>query len=280
MNQLKQILILVLLIPILACGNKQSNVIPEADKKNVSSTETKTSPENKTATDTQNGSLTEQLEKAKKDGKTVFLVITGTGATGVDKALAIVREANAKVNNSIILQLNKNDNVNNNLVSKFRIAAVPIPFILVISPKGLAVSGGPPSQVTSDQLIKTIPSPKQDEVFFSLSESKPVFIVVSKKGYNDKTGIISNCETAGSKISSKPNVIEIDFEDNNEKAFLSQIGVTSIKGKTITVVINSSGQITETFAEKPAVEKLTAASNKVMQSSGCCPSTTDKSGCK
>ena len=211
MNQFKIIFFLLLLLTILSCGNKKSNIKPDAVNNTVSVPETKTSLE------TQSESTSDHLEKAKKDGKTVFLVITGTGATGIDKAINVAKEANTKIKESVVIQLNRDQAVNSSLVSKFGIAAVPLPFILVISPKGVPVAGAPSSQVTSDQLIKSIPSSKQDEVFFALSEKTPVFVVVSKKGYSDKAGTIAKCETARSKITTKPTIVEIDFDDNNEK---------------------------------------------------------------
>lgn len=273
--QFNRITIVLMLLTIMACGNKKtdtnSNTNIEKNVTPVSETNTSSLP--------QSESPTAELEKAKNEGKTVFLLITGTGAVGIERAISIVKDANNKVSNSLIVQINRDEAKNKELVAKFRVFAVPVPFILVISPKGLAVGGAAPTQISADQLIKAIPSPKQDEVFFSISEKKPVLIVISKSGYSDKKGTISNCKTVSSKINTKPNIIEVDFDDYKEKTFLSQIGVTSINGKTITVVINSAGQITETFTEKPEVDKLTAAANRIIQNKGCSPGGCAPSGC-
>ncbi|MCX6163600.1 MAG: hypothetical protein NTU73_01865 [Ignavibacteriae bacterium] len=262
--QFNRITILLLLLTIMACGNKKTDTNTNIEKKDTPVSETNISSL------PQSESPTADLEKAKNEGKTVFLLITGTGAVGVERAISIIKDANNKVSNSLIVQLNRDEAKNKELVAKFQVFAVPVPFILVISPKGLAVAGAPPTQVTADQLIKAIPSPKQDEVFFSISEKKPVLIVISKSGYSDKKGTISNCKTVSSKINT----------NYKEKPFLSQIGVTSINGKTITVVINSAGQITETFTEKPEVDKLTAAANKIIQNKGCSPGGCAPNGCK
>lgn len=217
-------------------------------------------------------SVKEQLDQAKKDGKAVFLVITGTGATGVDAATKTANEAKAKVAKSVVISINKDDAANSDVVSKLGIASVPLPFLLVISPKGMAVAGYTVAQATADLLIKAIPSPRQDEVLFTVSEKRPVFIVVSKKGLTDKTAIIANCKSASAKIASKPAVVEFDINDIKESAFLKQLGVTTVGDKTITVVANASGQITDRFEGLALETALVASANKVIKSGGCCPS--------
>ena len=268
-----RIVSIVLLFTIMACGNKKQEKITEVENKVTPVSDTKTSSL------PQNESPTSDLNKAKEEGKVVFLVVTGAGASGMEKTATIVKEANDKVKNSLIVQLNKDEAKNSDLVKKFQIGTVPVPFILVISPNGIPVAGAPSAQVTSDQLVKTIPTPKQDEVFLAINEKKPVMIVVSRNDFSDKKKTISNCTSAGSKTNTKPVIIQIDFDDFNEKSFLTQLGITNINGKTVTVVINSSVQITETFTDVPKVENLTAAANKIIQNKGCSPGGCAPSGC-
>jgi hypothetical protein len=264
MNFIRQIPILLLLSGVLACGNAKTGGENDkgkdgaGDKSNVSVE----LPKAVTAAD---------LEKAKKDGKPVFLVITGTGATGVENAAAIVKDANKKAANSLTFLLNRDDAANSDIVEKLGIATVPVPFILVVSPMGNAVAGAQPEKMSADQLVKSIPSPKEDEVYVAMGEKKAVFIVVSKTDYKDKDGVIANCKTASSKLTPGASIVEFDFDDPVEKAFISQIGVTQMTGTTVTVVVNTSGQITETFTKKATVGQLNAAANKVIQKSGCGP---------
>ncbi|MCX6256381.1 MAG: hypothetical protein NTW49_00530 [Bacteroidia bacterium] len=218
------------------------------------------------------------LEKAKKDGKTVFLVITGTGATDVDKANKLAKDVSAKVPKSTVLTLNRDEAANSGLVTKFGIANVAVPFIFIISHNGIPVGGYPYLQATTDNLIKAVPSPVQDQVLLALSEKKPVFIIVSKKGFTDKAKLVANCKTASSKIATKPSVVEVDYSDPKEANFLSQIGVTSITDKSKTVVVGAAGKITDTFEGEVDVAKLTASATKVIKSGGCCPGGSS-SGC-
>lgn len=277
MRKFKQIIGLFFLLPMVACGNVSSNSNVNTEKNNVPNPVVNPTPN--TPVEAPSGSPITDLEKAKSDGKVVFLVITGTGATNLDKAVIIAKEANSKYKKSTVIQLNRDEAANFGLVSKFGIASVPLPFILVISPKGLAVGGLAAATATADQLIAAIPSPKEDEVIFALSEKKPVFIVISKKGLTDKTGILKNCKSASSKIASKPTIVEIDFADAKEKDFLTRMGVTSITDKSKTVVSNVSGQITASYDGIPLESDLIAAANKVIKTGGCCPGGSNSGGC-
>jgi hypothetical protein len=211
-----------------------------------------------------------ELEKAKKDGNAVILVITGFGATELDKAMATAKATCAKVKKLVIIQMNRDESVNSGIVSKFGIASVPLPFLLAISPKGFPVGGFPYTQATPEKLIEALPSPKEDEVIAALSQKQPLLIIVYKKDYADKKDVLANCRNAGNSMKSVPAIIEIDFDDPNEKEFLIQIGVEAIKGKSMIVVSNASGQVTETFEGVTDVEKLKAAAVKVIKS-GCSP---------
>jgi hypothetical protein len=262
MSFMKQIPALILLVTLIACGNSKSGSTDEGNGTKADSALVAELPAAVT---------TVALEKAKTDAKSVLLVITGTGATGVEKASGIVKDANARIKNSVVFSMNRDDAANSEMVTRFGIATVPLPFILVISSGGIPVAGGQPSQMSTEQIVNSIPSPKQDEVYAALNEKKPVFIVVSQKSLKDKDGIISVCKTASKKNKLNPAIVEVDFDDQGEKTFLNQIGINSMNGSTITVVSNAAGQITETFTTKPTTNQLNAASLKTPQKSGCAP---------
>lgn len=219
------------------------------------------------------------LEKAKKEGRLVFLVITDNTITKADKAKKIAKEASAKVEKSMVLMFNRDEPDNKSLVAEYSVATLELPFILIISPKGVAVGGYPENVATSDMLLKGIPSPKQDEVLVALDEKKPVFIVISKSGLTDKETITTNCKNTSAKMSPKATVVEIDFADQREAAFLKQLGITAINDKTITVVTNNTGIVTDTYIGNANESKLMSSAYKRAKSGGCCPGGSGSSGC-
>jgi hypothetical protein len=222
--------------------------------------------------------IEKQFNQAKKKGKVVFVLITSTSAVGVDKATQIANEAHSKHSKSEVIVINKDDAANKEIVAKYGIGNVNVPFFLVISPRGNAVAGFMLAQATPDALVNAIPSPKQDEVLVAFTEKKPIFIVISKKGLTDKSTILENCKSASAKIATKPNVVEFDFTDTKELPFLRKLGITALNDKTITMVVNASGQVTDKFEGIALETALIASAGKVIRSgcgSGCGPS----SGC-
>jgi hypothetical protein len=263
MKKMRQILGLFLVLAMVSCGNSKS----DGDKNGKDSTQTATVDNAKLP----DAVTAELLEKAKKEGNSVFLVITGTGATEVEKASANANEAHAKAKNSVVYSLNRDAAKNKELVAKFEIETVPVPFILVISPKGIAVNGGEPSEFTAELILKSIPSPKQDEMNVAIYNEQPVFILVSQKGINDHEIVLSNCKKASSAIKPNPVTIEVNFEDAAEKAFITELGISKMKEPFNVLVINASGQITELFTKSPTVDQLIKATKKVIKTKSCCP---------
>jgi len=225
------------------------------------------------------GQVKADIEKQNKKGNAVFLVITDKAAIGVENAVKVANTAKSKAPNSAVVQLNRDDAANSSLVKEYAVANVPVPFILVVSPKGNVSGGYPADGLDSDLLVQAIPSPKQDEAIEALDAEKPCFFVVSKKGFADKDKVLTDCKTAGSKIASTPAIIEIDFDDSREIGFLKRIGVETIKDKTITIVANASGQITGNFEGSVDVSRLVAVANSAPKGGGCCPGGSGSKGC-
>jgi hypothetical protein len=222
------------------------------------------------------GTVKDDLEKAKKAGNAVFLVITGTGATGLDDLVTIANDANKKVKKSAVIKMDRDDAANSELVTKFGVAGVQLPFILVISPKGYAVGGFPGANATADNLVNLIPSPKYDMVLDALNNKKPVFVVAYKQSFTDKATTLATCKSAVDKVPSKATIVEIDMDDAKEATFLKQIGVNTVATSTVTVVINVAGNITGNYTGATDAQTLATAATKVVKS--CCAGGSSK-GC-
>lgn len=82
-----------------------------------------------------------ELDKAKNAGKAFFLAVTGTGITGTNKTVTIVKGANAIYKNIAVVQMNRNDSANAPLVTEWRLAGAPPPNNFVISSKGIPIGG-------------------------------------------------------------------------------------------------------------------------------------------
>jgi len=218
------------------------------------------------------------LEKARKEGRLVFLIITDNLVTKAEKAVKIAHEASSKIEKSMVLSINRDEPDNKNLVAQYSIASVELPFILMISPKGIAVGGFPEKGVTVDMLLKGVPSPGQEELLTAINQKKPTFIVVSKSGTPDRETVTTLCKNTSAKMAPKASIIEVDFENPAETGFLKQLGVTAINDKSMIIVTNNSGKVTDKYTGLTDESKLMSSAYKQIKSGGCCPGGS-KSGC-
>lgn len=228
----------------------------------MSGTNTKSSPVRKGAAD--------NIVAAKNAGKAVFLVVTGTGVTETDKALLIAKGANDIYKNAVIVQMNRDDSTNTQLVSEYRLAGAPLPLILVISSKGFPTGGYILAQATAENLAALIPSPKLEDVYATIASSKTALVVFTKKSLNDRTEVIKVCKDAVSKLDNKAVIVEVDMDDSKEASFMNQLRIDKSLSASLTLVINTQGQVAGTSTTVPDATKLALAA-KTPVAAGCGP---------
>jgi hypothetical protein len=216
------------------------------------------------------------LEAANKNDNSVFLVVSDPNVTGTDKALEIANSAKASVNKSVVLQMNRSDAANAELVTKYRLSGAPLPLILVIASNGIVIIGYTLEQATPELLVKAVPSPKKSEVLKTLSDGKSVFIVVTGKSMAEKNTIMNTCQQACIEMENNAKMIEISLDDPKENQFLTELKVNMTATEPTTYVINPKGQITGTYTDDVNTNTLVASAKKVA-ASGCCPSGSGKS---
>jgi len=222
------------------------------------------------------GQLKDKLSQASANGQSVFLVVTENGAADVDKAMNVARQASSAVDHSTVMELNRSDASNSELVAKWGISAAPLPLILVIAQNGVLAGGLLLQQATPANLASLVPSPKKAEVIKTLSEGKSVFLVVSSKTMTEKSDIVNTCQQACIEMEQNAKIIEIDLNDPKEKDFLTSLKIPSNITKPQTYVLNSKGQVTGTFDGAVNAQNLVATAKKVAKTGGCCPGGSSK----
>jgi hypothetical protein len=220
-------------------------------------------------------SVKTDIEKANKAGNAVFLVVTEPGNSNEAKALALAKDAQALYPKSSVVQMNRADKANDDLVKKYQVSGSPLPVILVIATNGVLGGGTLFSNATSQGIVALIPSAKKAEVLKSMQDGKSVFLVVSKKSMKKKE-VLSSCETACAEMKENAKIVEVDFDDTSEKKFLNELKISKIGDAPQTYVINSQGQIAGSFTGVTDSKTLVATATK-KPAGGCCPSGSNKS---
>ena len=216
-------------------------------------------------------SAVESINAAKAAGKPVFLVVTGSGATGTDKAMTVAHAANFISKNAVVLQMNRDDAANAKLVAEYRLSGAPVPLILVISSKGMPTGGYILEQATAENLAALIPSPRLEEVFDAIAGNKTALVVFSRKTFTDKAEVLKECKSAVSKLNNKAVIVEVDMDDNREVNFMNQLRIDKNQFTgSLTLVINTQGQVAGTSTTVPDAAKLALAATTPIQG-GCGP---------
>lgn len=265
-------LLLAMTTTFSACANSNAENKQASVKKGA---QEKTQAEQKSTK--ANSPLQAELNKAKAAGKAVFVVVTGAGATDVDKATSIAKAAVGINKNAIILKMDRDLPVNAELVSQWGLSGAPLPLILTVSAKGYPTGGYVLADATAEKVAALVPSPKLDDVYAALNAKKPVFLVVSKKSNIDKSAILSSCKSASAKLSGNVAIVEIDLADPKEATFIKILNLQSPTNTTTVMVLNTSGQSTGLFKGKVEAAELVSAATKVV--SGGCGTSCAPGGC-
>lgn len=259
---------------ILSCNNPSGSVAvktmasPKAIE-TASVVPTSMSGENTKSSPVSTGAA-DNLAAAKTAGKAVFLVVTGTGVTETDKAMLIAKGANDIYKNSVIVQINRDDASNAQLVSEYRLAGAPLPLILVISSKGFPTGGYILAQATAENLAALIPSPKLEDVYATIRNSKTALVVFTKKSLSDRAEVLKVCKDAVSKLNNNAVIVEVDMDDSKEASFMNQLHIDKSLSASLTLVINTQGQVAGTSTTVPDAAKLALAATTPV-AGGCGP---------
>ena len=260
---------------LTACGN--SNAINKQASPGTEATQ-RSQPEQPTALPASNSKIQNDLEKAKKEGKAVFVVVTGTDVPETDKATTIAKGANTIYKNATVVQMDRDDAANSQLVAEWRLAGAPLPLVLVVSPKGQLTGGMVLAQATAENIAALVPSPKLEEVQEVISNKKPAFVVFTKKSYSDRAEVLQACKEAVTILKNNAAIIEVDLDDTKEASLIDRLEVDKSSKETTTQVVNVQGQIAGTSSGLPDAAKLAAAAIAPPKS-GCCPGGAGSSGC-
>lgn len=252
-----------------ACSNsKAENNNSEVEKVPVTTVSAEKEPVVKP---TETSKIGGELEQAKAAGQAVFVVVTDNGSSKTDEALAIANDAKNIYENASVLEMNRDDAANAELVKEWRLAGAPLPLILVVSPKGTLTGGRILAQATAENIASLVPTPKLEMVYEAISSNKNAIVVFTKDSFSDKPETLKNCKEAVSMLENQAVLVEVDISDKNEKNFINQFRINEeTTTASITLVINKQGQVAGTSTTIPDAKKLATAAVTPVRG-GCGP---------
>jgi hypothetical protein len=214
-------------------------------------------------------SSAENLEAASTAGKVVFMLVLEPGVAGVDEAKQIAADAATKCEDGIVIEMDRTDPANSELVKMYGLSTAPMPIIMVFASNGILGGGLPAKNATPDNLINLIPSPKKAEALKALQSGLPVLLTFTRDGMTAKSDVLGGCAKACGRMSNKCQFIEVNMDDQAETSLMNQLKVNRESSDPVTIVFNAQGQMTATFDGSFDVGKLVKAATQ--KAAGCCP---------
>ncbi len=110
-------------------------------------------------------SAQKDLDSAAKHEKIAFILVTDQGATGVDQARDMIKQAMKQVKKADPGRT-RSGRIRRtpSLWPSIRLAGAPVPLIIVAARNGVIAGGLPAAQATADKLVAMVPSPKKAEI--------------------------------------------------------------------------------------------------------------------
>jgi hypothetical protein len=220
-------------------------------------------------------STSDQLQTAVSSGQVAFVLVNEPGAAGIDQAKQMIQDVRAQVSGSVMIESNRADAANSPFIQKYKLAAAPVPLILVFASNGVMAGGNVASKLTAQQLAAMVPSPKKAEVLKALQSGQAVYLTASRTGMAATSDVAQGCAAACAQMMGKGAAIVVSIDDPAESDFLKQLKVNLQATEPVTVVLNAQGQLTGTFNGPVDVTNLVQAATKKV-SSGCCPPNSGK----
>jgi hypothetical protein len=218
-----------------------------------------------------NASTQKDLDSAVKHEKIAFILVTDKDATGVPEAKEMIKQAMKQVKKTVLVEFDRSDPANADLLVKYRLAGAPVPLVLVAARNGVIAGGLPAAQTTTEKIVAMVPSPKKAEILQLLQSGKAIFVSVSRKSMAAQPGANAACAAACGQMKDQCVMVQVDLDDPEEALFLGQMKVNLASTEPVTLVVNPQGQITGTYTGAADVASLVQAATK--KAGGCCPST-------
>lgn len=219
--------------------------------------------------------VNKDIETAKKAGKCIYLVVTDKNAMGTEDLIKLAESAQKTAKKTSVIKVDRDDKANESIITKYRLAGIPLPIILVIAPNGVVSGSLTKQDATTENLIKYLPTPKQAEILQGFENGKAALIICTKKEFKDKAALSIECDKAIKSIDNKALKVLIDVNSKEEQNFLDLIKPD--KNKTTLLVFTGSGQFSSTLESSAKSDDIVKAVNK--KAGGCCPPGSSKSGC-
>jgi hypothetical protein len=214
-------------------------------------------------------SAPERLAQAKEAGWTTFLLVTEPRARMVADLRAAAQDAQRRTEKSIVVELDRSDTANKEIVKRYGLAGPRLPIVLVIAGNGAPAGCVAPAPKAAERLVGLVPTPCKAATLLALFEKKAAFVVVGRpKKMPEHAAVVAACGAAVKQLENKAVVVTVDLDDKAEKAFLDVLGADRKATGVATHVYGLQGTKTGVLKGGLRPADLVKAAK---QKAECCP---------
>jgi len=212
--------------------------------------------------------VADRLAEAKKAAKPVFLLVTEGRTAGVETMLAAAQAAQRRAPHTVIVEMDRAEPANLDIVKRYGLAGARVPFVLVLAHNGAPGGGVMLEAKAEERLLALLPSPRKADTLLALFERKAAFVVVGRSTMAGHAAAIETCRAAATRLEEKAVVVDVDLDDKAEASFLEVLGADRKAADPVVHVYGFSGRKTEALKAPVSSDALVKAATKKVE---CCP---------
>lgn len=195
-------------------------------------------------------------------GRPVFLVVTEGPGPNLDAARASARDAQVLIPSAVVVELDRRDPAQADAVAKFRLAAAPLPLVLVIAPNGVPAGAAKPGEGAAARLAALVPTRAKGEYLQVLSQQRVAIVLLTRASMPERSPLFENAGTAVQQLAGKATLVLVDLDDAAEARFVAELKVDPAATQPAVHVVNPKGQILGKLQGAPTVEQLVKTATK------------------
>lgn len=204
----------------------------------------------------------DEIGTANAAGRTVFLVLTDAAGTGLAEARATAAAAQALTPASQVVELNRTDPAQAPAVTRYRVAAAPVPLVLVIASNGVAAGAAKPAPGAAERLAALVPTPRKAETLKHFEEKKIVLLAFSHARMAERAALFEALTGAAKALEGRAASVLVDLDDPAEQRLLAERKVQASAGKPVVFVLNAKGQTLGRLEGAPSTGTLVVTAKK------------------
>lgn len=214
----------------------------------------------------------QSVATANAAGRPVFLVVSDGSGANADAARASVRQAQLSVPSAVAVELDRTDPRQADAVAKFRLAAAPVPIVIVVASNGVPTGAAKPGDGSAARLASLVPSKAKADYLKQLSDQRIAVVLFTRANMTERSSLFEAASAALQQLPSKIALVTVDLDDVGEERFCSDLKVDRASARPVTVVVSPKGQVLGRFDGAATTAQITKAAGK----KSCC----DDPNCK